>query len=353
MNKKAFICITACLFIVSNTSKAMAAFCNSTTDFSAECRKFQQAPTGHTPGKDNGPGFGFHNAGEDCGICHKPAGRAPNQVFTMSGTLYEDRAARKPLKGGEVVLQDFNGKVISMTSNEAGNFWTYEPIGSNPYTVVGKGVGMRLYTTDASGFHPADPKYPQTWQYKTWVKNGNHVIPMVTIAPVGGATVTNGIPDMTSRMSCSMHHSPMGSRGGLWASTKSTLKSYPSSGLSFKKHIMPIFKSKCVPCHIPGSTMTRIVTMSDYTSYKGPKTKVDYSNNLDLTSYAGSTVTTTDGTNGAKRGAKDVINKLLSTTLIENNNGTLTHAGGGFWTRDDTDYKAIEKWIAEGAQNNQ
>ncbi|MEK7850815.1 MAG: hypothetical protein AAB275_02925, partial [Deltaproteobacteria bacterium] len=268
---------------------------------------------------------------------------------TMSGTLYEDRAARKPLKGGEVILQDIKGKTISMTSNEAGNFWTYEPIGSNPYTVVGKGAGMRLYTTDASGFHPADSKYPQTWQYKTWVKNGDHVMPMVTIAPVGGATVTNGIPDMTSRMSCSMHHAPMGSRGALWASTKSSLKSYPSSGLSFKKHILPIFKNKCVPCHIPGDTMTRIVTKSDLDSLS---TKVDYSNNLDLTSYAGSTVTTTDGTNGAKRGARDVINKLLSTTLIENNSGTLSHSGGGFWTRDNADYKAVEKWIAEGVQDN-
>lgn len=347
MHRKLFIAVLFLLSLVSVQVSRAETY--DASNFSADSRKFQPVPTGHTPGKDNGTGFGFHNAGEDCGICHKPYGKAPNQVFTMSGTLYEDRAARKPLKGGEVILQDINGKVISMTSNEAGNFWTYEPIGGNPYTVVGKGVGLRLYTTDASGFHPADPKYPQTWQYKTWVKNGNHVIPMVTIAPVGGATVTNGIPDMTSRMSCSMHHAPMGSRGGLWASTKSTLKSYPASGLSFKKHILPIFKNKCVPCHIPGDTMTRIVTKSDLDS---PSTKVDYSNNLDLTSYNGSTVTTTDGTNGAKRGAKDVINKLLSTTLIENNSGTLSHSGGGFWTREDADYKAIEKWIAEGAQNN-
>ena len=352
MNRNIFIAVML-LSSLFTSNKSWAETYDS-TNFSAKGREFQPVPTGHTPGKDNGPGFGFHSPGEDCGICHKPVGKAPNQVFTMSGTLYYDRAARKPLKGGEVILQDVNGKVISMTSNEVGNFWTYEAIGGNPLTVVGKGAGFKMYSTNAQGTVAkyADTTYPQTWQYKTWVKNGDHVLPMVTIAPVGGATVTNGIPDITSRMSCSMHHAPMGSRGALWASTKSTIKSYPSTGLSFKKHILPIFKNKCVPCHIPGNTMTRVVTKSDIDS---PSTSmVDYSGNIDLTSYDGSNVATTDGTNGAKKGTKDVVNKLLSTTLTDNNNGNgpLTHAGGGFWTTDDADYKAIKQWIIEGAQNN-
>lgn len=320
------------------------------SDFSAKGREFQPVPTGHTPGKDNGPGFGFHNTGEDCGICHKPAGKAPNQVFTMSGTLYEDRAARKPLKGGEVILQDINGKVISMTSNEVGNFWTYEPIGGNPFTVVGKGTPFKLYTYDTGRNridHPTwgnTTQYPQSWQYKTWVKNGDHVLPMVTIAPVGGSNVTPG--DTTSRMSCSMHHSPMGARGGLWAGTKSTLASYPSSGLSFKKHILPIFKNKCVPCHIPGNTMTRIVTKTDLDT---PSTQVDYSNGLDLTSYAGSTVTTTDGTNGTKKGVSD---PSIQGSILLKTDGTIAHAGGKFWSAGSADYEAIKKWIGEGAQNN-
>lgn len=312
------------------------------TNFSAKGREFQPVPTGHTPGKDNGPGFGFHNTGVDCGICHKPYGKAPNQVFTMSGTLYEDRAARKPLKGGEVILQDIDGKVISMTSNEVGNFWTYEAIGSNPYTVVGKGAGLRLYTTDSSGFRPADSKYPQTWQYKTWVKNGDHVLPMVTIAPVGGATILpDGKPDATSRMSCSMHHAPMGSRGGLWAGTKGTLASYPSSGLNFKKHILPIFKSKCAPCHIPGSTITRIVTKSDIvTTFPNTTTTwVDYSNDLDLTAY-----------NGAK--TKKLSDTVMRGTILPKTDGTIPHAGGKFWSVGNADYEAIKKWTEEGAQNN-
>lgn len=340
MNKHFFIFLVLIVtFIFSGKSWAET---YDSTNFSAKGREFQPVPTGHTPGKDNGPGFGFHSTGEDCGICHKPAGKAPNQVFTMSGTLYDDRAARKPLKGGEVILQDINGKVISMTSNEVGNFWTYEAIGDNPYTVVGKGAGLRLYTTDASGFRPADSKYPQTWQYKTWVKNGDHVLPMVTIAPVGGATILpDGKPDATSRMSCSMHHAPMGSRGALWASTKSTLSSYPATGLSFKKHIQPIFKNKCVPCHIPGSTITRIVTKSDIvTTFPNTTTTwVDYSNDLDLTTY-----------NGAK--TKKLSDTVMRGTILPKTDGTIPHAGGKFWSAGNADYEAIKKWIEEGAQNN-
>ncbi|MEK6673202.1 MAG: hypothetical protein AABY42_06965, partial [Nitrospirota bacterium] len=317
------------------------------SNFSADGRKWQPAPTGHTPGKDNGAGTGTHNTGEDCGICHKPGGKAPNHVFTMSGTLYEDRAARKPLQGGEVLLQDINGKVISMTSNKVGNFWTYTPIGSNPYTVVGKSTNLPLYSYDANGnLIPADSTAPQTWQYKSWVKNGGHTLPMVTLAPVGGATIlSDGTPDKTSRMGCSMHHAALGSRGGLWVSSKSSLSSYPATGLSFKKHILPIFRSKCAPCHIPGETWTRVVTKSDI---DGSNTKIDYSKALDLTSYTGSTVTVS-GTAWTKKGVSDAG---IRGSILPKTDGTMVHGGGKFWSAGDPDYEAIKKWIAEGAQNN-
>ena len=173
MNRNIFIAVMVFSSLVT-FDKSWAANYDS-INFSADGRKWQPAPTGHTPGKDNGNGIGTHNTGEDCGICHTPNGKAPNSVFTMSGTLYVDRAGRKPLKGGEVILQDINGKVISMTSNEVGNFWTYEPIGGNPLTEVGHGAGYKMYSTDAQGnvVTYADTTYPQTWQYKTWVKNGD------------------------------------------------------------------------------------------------------------------------------------------------------------------------------------
>lgn len=322
-------------------------------DFSAEGMKHLSAPTGHVPGKDNGPGKGTHFAGENCAKCHKPGGKSPNHVFTISGTLYEDRAARKPLNGGEVILQDVNGKAISMTTNATGNFWTYEPVGSNPYTVIGKGVGLPLYSYNTQGnFIPADPTAPQTWQYKAWVKYGDHLISMVTIAPVGGATLlSDGTPDKNSRMSCNMHHAPLGSRGGLWVSAKSSIFSYPQSGLSYKKHILPIFRNKCVPCHIPGETWTRIVTKTDMDT---PGTKVNYSANLDLTTYNGSSVTVS-GDTWTKKGVASVVttgNPDASLLLTKTKQSGLAHAGGWFWTENNPDCKVIRQWIAEGSQNN-
>src|SRR5512143_4282333 len=116
---------------------APAAWCGS-QDFSAAGMKLAPAPTGHVPGKDNGTGMGMHNAGEDCGICHRPGGKAP-VVFTIAGTLYQDRAARRPLAGGEIILQDVDGNVISMTSNAVGNFWTYKTIAGNPEAIASHG----------------------------------------------------------------------------------------------------------------------------------------------------------------------------------------------------------------------
>ena len=161
-------------FLFLNSARAGS---YDSTNFTSAGRAFQPVPTGHIPGKDNGVGIGTHGVGEDCGICHRETnsttpGKASKYLFTMAGTLYEDKGSTRPLKGGEVILQDINGKVISMTSNEVGNFWTYEPIGSNPQGVNGYSSTppgyIPLYTTDA----PAPATDTRAWQYKTWVKNG-------------------------------------------------------------------------------------------------------------------------------------------------------------------------------------
>jgi hypothetical protein len=351
MNKACILILITviCLLFIGGSALYAAATYDS-SNHSAAGRKVQSVPSGHLPGKDNGPGEGTHNAGEECGACHRLNGKAGNYLFTASGTLYEDRAARKPLRGGEVILQDRDGKIISMTSNAAGNFWTYAPIASNPCSVASHGdTTHELYTLDPHGnCIPLDPtgSDTRTWQYKAWVKHNGHVRPMVTIAPVGGAT------DGASRMSCNMHHAGLGSRGGLWASGKSTLSSYPPEGLSFKRHILPIFRNKCAPCHIPGATLTRLVTASDLAS---PSTSMDFSKGLDLTSYAGSSVSS-KGVTITKRGVKDVTaayqanpdsSPALAMTLSED-----VHPGGRFWTKEDPDYIAIRRWIAEGAKDN-
>jgi len=303
---------------------------------------YQPAPEGHLVGKDNGPGYGMHHPGEDCARCHFMGGRAQAYLWTAAGTLYADRSARTVLKGGEIILQDREGNVISVTSNEVGNFWTSAPIASNPYTVVAHGSILPLYTLDPQGnlVQPADPENPSTWLYKAWVRKDHAALPMVTIAPVGGATGKG------MRMSCSMHHGFMGSRGGLWVSASPPLPSYPSKGLSYRKHIYPILRSKCGTCHIPGATKTPLVTKSDIDT---PSTSIDYSYGLDLMTYEGSTV-------GAvvKDGVVSVVNTTdpaQSLLLRKTMNGGV-HSGGAFWRKRDADYLALRQWIAEGAMKN-
>jgi hypothetical protein len=291
------------------------------SNFSVDGRKWQPIPTGYIAGKDNGPGDAIHHPGDDCGICHTPGGKAGNKVWTMSGTVYDSRAARTPLVGAEIIFQNISGKTFSMTTNEVGNFWTDKPFFNNPDN------------TDSSN-----------WNYKAWVKYGNSYRPMVSIAPVGGG-----------RMSCSMHHAGMGSRGGLWALSTSTLKSYPDTGLSYRKHVFPIIRSKCAPCHIPGDTTARA---------PAGEPPFDYSKGLDLMTFEGSSVLvpayTPHGSGPvpdktwSKQGILSVVNitsPASSLILVKTLNGS-THGGGSFWTDQDADYKAIRQWIAEGARKN-
>jgi hypothetical protein len=197
-----------------------------------------------------------------------------------------------------------------------------------------------LYVLDDQGnlVTPADPDNPQTWQYKAWVKNMSSTRPMVTIAPAVGSSGMN--------MSCSMHHGAMGSRGGLWASPAPTLPSYPKSKLSYRKHIYPILRSKCAPCHIPGSTMTRLVTKTDLDTLS---TSVDHSSALDLMTYEGSTVGTY-----VKQGVGSVVNTAEpeKSLLLKKTVGGGVHGGGAFWNKRSPDYLALKQWIAEGALKN-
>ena len=320
---------------------AAVAVVYSETNFSARGRMYQLPPEGHVVGKDNAPGRGTHHVGEDCGRCHSMGGRAEAYLWTMSGTLYADRSGRSILSGGEIILQDREGNVISMTSNEAGNFWTKTPIASNPYSVVSHGgITEPLYVLDENGnlLTPADPNDPRTWLYKAWVRKGPFARPMVTIAPGAG---TSGMS-----MTCSMHHGNMGSRGALWVSPAPTLPDYPTTDLSYRKHVYPILRSKCSPCHIPGSTMTRLVTKSDLDT---PSTSLDHSSSLDLMTYEGSTVS-----GSAKWGVTSVVDTVNpeQSLLLRKTLPRAVHAGGAFWNKQSADYLALKQWIAEGAQKN-
>ncbi len=343
MKKITVICI--CLIALSATVLAVV---YDETNFNSLGRVYEPAPQGHHPGKDNGEGIGMHHPGEDCGVCHSPGGAAEAYDFTMAGTLYGDRAGRSVLKGGEVILEDWDGHVISMTSNEAGNFWTYAPIAGDPYTISSNHGGppfVPLYTEDSNGnlITPADTTQSRTWKYKTWVRDRDSVRPMVSIAAVGGGSAT------TVRMSCNMHHGGVvQQRGALWVGRKATLPSYPHSGLSYAKHIYPILRNNCSPCHIPGATMSSVGTKADL--FGNPPTRIDYSGGLDLMFYEGS-----NAGGIVKEGVQSVVDTIHpdeSPLLLKTVSGGEPHGGGAFWNRHSDDYLAVRRWIAEGALKN-
>ena len=289
-----------------------------TTPFTPDGQKWEPAPTDHTIGKDNGEIFGSlgmsgeHFQGEDCGICHSPGNKAGNYVFTVSGTIFKDKLGIEPLAGAEVILKDVEDNVISMTTNEAGNFFTYAPVAYDP------AVG-------------SDPDTPRNWRYKAWVKYGNSVRPMVTLAYVGATA--HYIP----RMSCNMHHGRLGTRGAASAGEFDTLESFPAENISFRRHVMPILKNRCKACHMPESA-------NPYTTYGSDR--FNYSGGLDLSSY------TKDA--GSQRGILDTVDlqePVESPLLVKPQTG-FTHAGGVFWNLDDAEYNVIRQWIIEGANNN-
>ena len=180
--------VLICIFSVAICVAALAVVYNESS-FSAGGRMFQPPPDGHKIGDDNAPGRGMHHPGEDCGRCHRVGGRAESHLWTMSGTLYKDRSGRSALRGGEIIMQDREGRVISLTSNSAGNFWTFSSITSDPYTVSnyhGHEPFVPMYEEDEDGnlLQPAPADDPKTWHYKTWVKKGKYVRPMMTIGGV-------------------------------------------------------------------------------------------------------------------------------------------------------------------------
>ncbi len=345
MKKVATFCIFFALCVT-----VLAAVYNE-GNFNALGRIYQPAPEGHIPGKDDDEGRGTHHPDENCGLCHRPGGRAETHLFTISGTLYNDRSGRSAVEGGEIIMEDREGNIISMTTNQVGNFWTKAPFASDPYTIGSYHGGPPfepLYEEDSEGnlIRPADANDSRTWKYKTWVRKGNSVRPMVMIPAVGGGAAA-------PRMSCNMHHGGLAHRSGaLWVGKGPVVSSYPASGLSYSKHIYPILRSNCSPCHVPGKTMTPVNTKTDLLG--DPSTSIDYSGGLDLIFYGGSAVQVGNDTIN-KVGVESVVdpgNPEQSPLLRKTLSGGDAHAGGAFWNERASNYIALKKWIAEGALQN-
>ncbi|MCC6749894.1 MAG: hypothetical protein IT371_19675 [Deltaproteobacteria bacterium] len=314
MRKRTLILISACAGSLALTVGLSRG--EEPAPFTPAGQKWAALPTGHAPGKDNGkvtgdPKNALHFPGADCGICHLEGRSAGKFVFTVGGTLYKDKAGREPLAGAEVVLRDVTGKVISMTSNAAGNFFTYEPVAADP----------RL---------GGDPKSPANWRYKAWVHQGGHVVrTMVTLAPVGGM----GAP----RMSCNMHHAPTGTRGPVAPVSYGSLASFPKTGVSFRQHVLPVLKNRCKACHVPGSTKPNVAYGTE---------NFDFSAGLDLSGYQKDAL--------SAKGLADVVNTVTpdASLLLAKPMTGGKHGGGQHWKVGDPDHAVLRQWIAEGAKEN-
>ncbi len=70
----------------------------------------------------------LRNLGDECVGCHTPGKKAGPWPFTAGGTVYRT-ASDDPvpgLPGVSVTIVDATGKVVRLSSNRAGNFWTKE-----------------------------------------------------------------------------------------------------------------------------------------------------------------------------------------------------------------------------------
>ncbi|HEX9052520.1 MAG TPA: hypothetical protein VF841_18480 [Anaeromyxobacter sp.] len=74
---------------------------------------------------------------QDCLGCHSSSGSA--RTWTVAGTW---------AKGATVVVTDANGRTVTLRGNEAGNFYTAEPL-AFPITVSVNGKAMKDSTTGA------------------------------------------------------------------------------------------------------------------------------------------------------------------------------------------------------------
>ncbi|MFQ5589331.1 MAG: hypothetical protein ACE5F7_10880, partial [Nitrospiria bacterium] len=269
---------------------------------------------------------------KDCLRCHKAGEKAESVPFSMAGTVYKDNLGSEPIAGAEVVILDANGKVISMTTNAAGNFMTQVEIAdANP-----------------------DPAKVDRY-YKTWVLGPDGtVLPMLT---------------MTSH-SCNMHHNPFNRRGALWAGSWSAAPdAAAATTVSFKKHVLPIFAAKCAPCHVPTDGILKDRLGNVYPaghSKEGKPLEYDYTAGFDLLRYeailddsTGTVVSKTAPVSGRKffnltddpATAKDEREDSLM--LVEMLAPETAHAGGTIAVdKNDPDYKTLLRWIKEGAHND-
>ena len=82
---------------------------------------------------DWGRGGGLMLPGTDCLSCHRDGGHAQT-VFSVGGTVSASKFCPEPQPDAIVHIEDAEGLQLELPVNEAGNFWSLEPL-VWPFTV--------------------------------------------------------------------------------------------------------------------------------------------------------------------------------------------------------------------------
>lgn len=101
--------------LVGVVMMAAAAACSSSDDSEGET------------GEVTGP---LMRPGQNCLRCHFQDSGFDAPIWSAGGTVYpaEDSAAQEGVSDVRVILEDDEGKVVELTTNAAGNFYTDEPL---------------------------------------------------------------------------------------------------------------------------------------------------------------------------------------------------------------------------------
>jgi hypothetical protein len=91
-----------------------------------------EAPCGNTNfalgrGEATGP---LMRPGNNCLRCHSASGEAATKPFSVGGTVFPraDSELCDGVEGITIRVTDVTGKRIAVVSNQAGNFWSAEPL---------------------------------------------------------------------------------------------------------------------------------------------------------------------------------------------------------------------------------
>lgn len=93
-------------------------------------------------GDETGP---LMRPGENCMTCHTGGGQAPDQRWTIAGTVYTTATdgSGMGVSGVNIIVTDANSKQVTLTSNAVGNFYSKELVSFPLSTELRRGANVQ------------------------------------------------------------------------------------------------------------------------------------------------------------------------------------------------------------------